>query len=323
MTYDELCKLLPNNELDHEHMSEDDYELLIKNESELDNPNADVVEFCIAGLKKYPQYKDCEDILVYGTVLAKTPVNALTTEENYCEFACEKLRELILNGLLEHESMDKAICEALLEYEAKLDNPNKAVVKFCTVRLNKKQPKANHIFRVHRRVFVAVIAVIATLFIATITAAAFGYNILDLAKKALNIPEKTVSDFDGNDVMFSNNTRFYNSMDEMLETENLNILYPVKLPDGYCFTNFEVIKTDIGFDIWAYAAEPYIDFRILVGANINIDHYSHETNGIEYDIVKIDDNLYQAVWSDSEDYYMIVVGDEALLSEIIKNLQER
>jgi hypothetical protein len=61
---------------------------------------------------------------------------------------------------------------------------------------------------------------------------------------------------------------------------------------------------------------------VRLGANIIIDSYSYEINGIKFVVVELDDGLYQAVWSYNEDYYTLVVNDREVLSEIIQNLQE-
>jgi hypothetical protein len=109
-------------------------------------------------------------------------------------------------------------------------------------------------------------------------------------------------------------------MTEMLETENLNILYPAVLPNGYNFNDFEVIDIDGQFEIRALSTEPYITFVVELGITFQIENYKHEENGIKYNVLELGDGLYQAEWIDNEDYYWIVVADEAVLSEIIKKL---
>jgi hypothetical protein len=110
-------------------------------------------------------------------------------------------------------------------------------------------------------------------------------------------------------------------MEEMLAVENLDILYPARLPDGYEFTEFVV--TDFGdfLEVWAGGSEPYISFIARIGMNVGIEHYDYEVNGIRYHVVELDENSHQAGWVCGADYYTIVVSDSATISEIIESLR--
>jgi len=257
---EEWRETLLTGTLEHE-LSQSDYEFFLESESKLLEPSVAVVEFCIAGLKQFPQYKDLEDVQVYTAVLYKSTGGA------------EK---------------------------------------------SKATPKK--LIRIHKKIAIAVIAIITTLLIATATAAAFGYNIFEMIWNAINTTENTSVDSGGNnEVFFTKKSRFYNSMEEMLEIEKMNILYPAKLPDGYSFTDFEVVIFDNNLSIEAFALEPYISFIVRINANIGLDSYLHEVNDIKYNVFDMG-GLYQAEWNIGTDYYEIVVSDEAIILEIINNL---
>lgn len=262
---------------------------------------------------------------------------------NYSELLYEELRAMLLNNELEHEYMTEEDYSHLLDYETELDDPSNIVLNFCFDGLSrfdkykdcdninidikslaKIHDKGNFKFSKNiRRVSIAVIAVISSFFVITVTAAALGYNVIELALKALNTQEKTATDNDGNEIILTDNTRFYSSMNEMLNTENLKILYPEKLPDNYKFTDFRVDDFNNRLEIMAFATEPYISFEVIVKANYDIeDNYSYKINDIEYNTVVMDNGMFQAYWSDGENYYTIVVSEEAILSDIIKNLKE-
>jgi len=165
------------------------------------------------------------------------------------------------------------------------------------------------------------IIVVATLLLQGV-AMALGYdNILDLIRSALNTPEETVLDLNNNDseMVFTSGTKTYKSMQEMLEAENLNILFPATLPDGYHFTHFETVYSDGNLNIIASATEPYIHFIVLIETSITIDSYSHEMNGVEFNIIERD-GLFQAQWVFGTDYYMVAVANETTLLEIIEKL---
>jgi len=258
---EEWREILLTGTLEHE-LSQSDYEYLLEAESKLLEPSVAVVEFCIAGLKQFAQYKDLEDVQIYTAVLYKPTGGA------------EK---------------------------------------------SKATPKK--LIRTHKKAAIAVIAIITTLLIATATAAALGYNIFEMIWNAINSPVNTAVDTDsGNQVFFTDGFRVYNSMSEMIETENIKVLYPEKLPDGYAFTNFEVTDTGAALQMQAFVIEPYISFIVRIGSNAVIDGYSYETNNVKYNIFKMEDGIYQAYWNNGADYYMIAVSNEAVLSEIINNL---
>ena len=264
---------------------------------------------------------------------------------NYKGLSAKELRKMLLNNTIEAISMGLEEYEKLFEYEIGLEEPDFTVIKFCNKGLaqykeynddiqkppfervlqkyNEQKAKPVNRRRKTRKAVLIAAALIATMLIAQLVAVAMGYeSIIDMGKRIINIPEKTATDLNGKDIGRSDDFRIFNSIDEILKTENIHFLYPEKLPFGYEFTNFEA--TDMGdySEIRVYATEPYIDFRVGIGANIIIDNYTHEANGTEYNIFDMGGGLYQACWVYNADYYTIVVADEAILSEIIENLKE-
>ena len=199
----------------------------------------------------------------------------------------DDLRQLFLDGGLSHEHMTESVYEFILDNESQLAKPNISVIEFCTSGLRKYDRYkaiddvlvfgefaalyaetaevsvvAPRIIRRNpkRAVAIAIVAVIGSLFIATLTAAALGYNVIDMLWKAINSPEKTVANIDDKAIIHSNDFRVYNSMSEMLNNENINILYPSELPIGYEFTDFEVTDFDNHYELLAFATEPYIHY---------------------------------------------------------------
>jgi hypothetical protein len=260
------------------------------------------------------------------------------------EYSYEELRDMILEGSLKHEYMSKPIYEFLLYKEAKLRIPNLTVLEFCTTGLKrfhkyknshessiwikavwKHKAKERSVFRTPQRAAVAAFATFAVILVIGATANAIGYNLIDLSGELIRniFPNKTSTDYNGSKIIRTDEPRFYNSMSEMLEAENLTILYPFELPNGYEFTDFRVDNSDEYLELQAYGLEPYISYTVMVGVNIAKDNYSYKENGIEYNIAEMNDGLFQADWSAGTDYYMIVVSDKAILSEIINNLKEK
>jgi len=265
----------------------------------------------------------------------------------YSNTAVSLLRETLLNNRLDADLLKLCDFKRLLDYESDLDDPNTMVLDFCVKGLGKyeeynkyndyqvnfstlykkyesEQRKTTRVIfrKVPRRMVVVAIAVITMLLFATAVTAAMGYNIVDLIRSALNVSDKTATSGDNAEFKLFDNKRIYSSMKEMIESEKLEILFPIELPNNYKFTNFRVTDKGGNIELKAFSTEPYITFTVQIGIVPQIDNYEYETNGIKYNIVMMDENLYQAEWSDGKDYYLIVVGDKSTLSEIIKNLRE-
>jgi len=270
--------------------------------------------------------------------------------KDYNILSYDKLRNLLLSGELEHEYMTESLYECLIDNEALINPPNITILEFCTTGLKKfdkykeyselsifggfvaknvaiKKAKKEHkkskaSSRKSKRIAVVVVAaIIGSLLLATITAAAMRYSLIDLFRSAFNLPEKESGIVDNKNLKWSG-VREYGSLNELLNAEKFTFLYPAALPDGYSFTSFEVSDYDTGLIVMLFATEPHISFEVRLGADYQIKHHEYKSNGIEYNIFELDDNLYQAHWIDGMDYYSVVVGDKATLSEIIENLNK-
>jgi hypothetical protein len=275
---------------------------------------------------------------------------------NYGDLSTGELREMCVNGELDADLMSLSDYERLFDYETDLDEPQSSVLVFCSNGLNQHEAYGKHlpkpslesVYERHEQMFGGksaepqatpkakkrqfaptsrwgkLVATFVAVFIGAALLAqgvayAFGYNLIEMFWNAISNPERFIGDSSGdNEMNFTNNTRFYNSMEEMLETENLNILYPARLPGGYVFSDFIVTDTT-RFTIRFLSAEPFLEFTIDIGANVQIENYDYEIDGMKFYIIERD-GLHQAGWSDSGDYYTVVVGDSETLLKIINNL---
>jgi hypothetical protein len=248
---------------------------------------------------------------------------------------------MILNGELEHGNMSESDYEQLIYSESKLYKPDVIVFEFCFNGLKKlgkyaeqfedilifeavmlkqlqeeRKKERRETFKIYKRSLIASVVTVATFVIVT------GLAFPDFFRRFLNIPVKTPFDNNGSVIVFTDDTRIYDSMDKMIEEENLKILYPAELSDNYEFTNFRVYDYGSYLEVWAYSTDIFIDFIVEIGAN-RIVEYSHlqEINGEKYNVFERD-GRYQAEWNYNEDYYSITVSDKAILTEIIKKLKE-
>jgi hypothetical protein len=276
---------------------------------------------------------------------------------NYGDLSVCELRELCLNGELNADLMSLSDYERLFDYETDLDEPQSSVLVFCSNGLNQHEAYGKHlpkpslesVYEKHEQMFGGktaeskatpkvkkarrfiptsrwgrLVATFVAVFIGAALLAqgvayAFGYNLFGMIWQAISNSDRAAVDVSGDNQIFISDTRFYDSMEELLEAENLHILFPSILPNGYSFTHFEVDNTGGQPMLIMLAIEPIIDFRIRIGANFQFD-FDYEINGIMYSIDEMGDGLYQGHWIDGEDYYTIVVSDRAIISEIINNL---
>ena len=263
--------------------------------------------------------------------------------QNYKEISARELREMLLNNTLNVDLMDLEEYEKLFGYEIELDEPSDVVLSFCNKCLEQYEyygvdipiPSYNSILQKHnarskskkaaigfpvkpKRFVIIIAAILAALFLIAATAAAFGYNVLNMLINTLHSPKKEAINYDGNTIFRTDDTRTYNSLDELLEVENLKILYPAKLPDGYAFTDFRVSDYGRGLEILLFSVDSFVEFHVCFGVNYPVESI-YETNNITYNVFETN-GYNQAEWNYGEDYYTIAVDDESTLLEIINNL---
>jgi hypothetical protein len=296
----ELRQMLLDGELFHEYMSQPIYERLLDNETYEDPNSPVVVAFCSEGLRKLEKYAGLEDLEIYMRFMDE-----------------RKSREQIENDVMDtfYIGRKKGTVATVV------------LAPFAFVSLLVRKPKYviaslpelfGFFYRKHKRVAVAGIAISLAL-VFTLTVSAMGFNVIDLGRRILNLPERTPTDIGDNEIIRTDTFRFYDSIDELLEFENLSILFP----SSYEFNNFEITDFGAEVEVLATTLEPYIRFVVRIGFNNSIEHYDYEVNGIRYYVIERDDGLYQAGWTHNSDYYMVVIADSEMLSEIIENLQER
>jgi len=256
-----MRELAANDKLEHKHMSQPLYEILLYSEAGVVEPNDTVLNFCVTGLKRFDKYRDYDDVVIWGN---------------------------FVSGRLKHSG------------GVQRSGSTSSVITLVKPR--------------RKRLIIAIMA--AVLVFSLVGCAA----IFNLFGTFLNIPLLTKTEQDGKAMLRTEDERFYGSLADLLAVEEIDILYPATLPDGYAFTDFEVLKRDVGLEVKLFAEEPYIDFSVRIGADVQIDNFDGEINDIKYRISETADGLPQADWSDGSDYYMVAVRDEVVITEIIESL---
>jgi len=175
----------------------------------------------------------------------KNNLEGLTTSE---------IREMIRNGKLSMASLDVGVLQKLMDYETAMlcfDEGDVDFISKCADILSEKETgllshesfmsvvnktldkqaaPVRKGFSLKRGLIVA--AAVATLVIAsTIVTSAMNVDLMALARKALGLPAGTKWDENGFTVENGGRPRNYSSIQEMLEGEKIDIMYPT-LPEG-------------------------------------------------------------------------------------------
>jgi len=268
------------------------YEALIHGESELSCPSATICEFCTAGLKRFDEYKELDDFQIYASFMLDywEKPNAEENTGNLAEQLFEDVKQVQI------ENIERDVLS-----------------EFYGVRYKKR--------RKFKRATVAMIAVLSSFVLITAVSATLRYSFIDLLRNVISSPDQTIFRDDGFTI-FSEGGRFYGSWAELLEAENLSILYPRELPQGYEFTEFQVSVLGESSEIWAGATEPFIGFTVRIGSYNTVERYDYEINDIKFYVVELGEGLYQAGWNYNDDYYTMIIGNRDLLFDIIKNLRK-
>ena len=193
-----------------------------------------------------------------------------------------------------------------------------------------KQQMPIQVFPKHKRIFTKIAAtafcVVFILFSAfSITAIAVGgfdkawVNISEFVSELLNLSPGTY-ETDEVTLIKGNSSQQFDSIETLVETENLKILYPTKLPQNVKIASLTLMSIDNDTRIYFEFSEP--DLTILISpikkmiddpANLKI------INRLNCYIYQFENN-YQATFYHENKEYTIVHSDYNELIDIIENL---
>lgn len=175
---------------------------------------------------------------------------------------------------------------------------------------------------------VGLIAAILTLMLATSTfvAGAFGIDVMDCFRMIVDGGKGTVVDTDGVTYTNTGEATEYPTIEEMLEKEKLDIMYPTKLPDGIKIEYVSVNRDKEGnIDIGIITNKPGTScFSIEVLKEPMNESYPdveiYISGGKTYQIFQAD-SFYAVCFYDNI-YYSIQAGSHDDLILIINNMKE-
>lgn len=133
------------------------------------------------------------------------------------------------------------------EFTAVVD---KSLAENVTIATKNRKVKK---FSLKRALIIA--ATVATLLIgSTFVASAFDFDLWDYICDFVRLPNGTIKEANGLTFYNAGTPRIYSTIQEAIEKENLDIMYPASMPDGVEIESVEISNSDIG--------DKYIDIII-------------------------------------------------------------
>lgn len=184
----------------------------------------------------------------------------------------------------------------------------------------------------HRRIiWIAIIAALIIFSTVTVTAttgifsAGWDYISTNIQKIIAMKPGERIES-DGITIIKNHGAKTYSSIEELLSSENLDILYPTVLPDGIkikeitqlmededkCMHIFQFTSDNLYFSVFNYynnSPEEYEDFT------------KYETAYITFYIENLPDNTYLAIGQKDGYEYQVIFSDYKELISILENMK--
>ena len=247
-------------------------------------------------------------------------------EENAEEF--DKLTRDI-----DHLCPEQSVDEFLKELEGLGVDCSKLTPKEGGIGKDRKKGKKSKKKSKKRAVAaVATVAIITTLLFAVVSVAAHnqGYSnawefITENIKQILNLNAGETMESDGITFVKGEDAVSYASMEELIEAEQIDILYPANLPNDIRVT--KIMQNNISED-HAVLSFVFNDSNLNLSVsnvqNINQNDIStqekYKTNSMTFYIFHKADGSYQAIGQDEKYEYRIIYNDYDVLVLILNNM---
>lgn len=143
------------------------------------------------------------------------------------------------------------------------------------------------------------------------------HEILHMSEK-----KKTV---DGIEIIKNDYTQKYETIEELLREENLDILYPSSLPDGYQIENIVLKNLDDKSEYIFSFNNSNISFYVTNYFSIDIEKLEYSENykvsDADFYITQLPDNVFQAITHTNEMEYTIICSNYDELIFILSNMK--
>ena len=176
----------------------------------------------------------------------------------------------------------------------------------------------------------ACIAILVALF--GFVSVAYDWNVFDFLTEKFgsvhSAPIEEEQDFNGITVVMNGENTNYNTIEDALKAENIDVLYPAVLPDGVSVTDIMFYEENAK-DKMIYIFEntdlsSTISFDTKLSQSVKDAANERVTiNSITYYIFHMPDiSLYQIEFEYKSNSYMFCYTDKETLMEIVENLEE-
>lgn len=267
----------------------------------------------------------------------------------------QEIKELMVNGKITLKDLDTTALNKLLDYETDmlcLDEGDMDLIHACASRLDElngpamsdeeflaaiKKAEEEYVSsntntlpvrtvkrRLASKKIWLVAAVIALLVaMATVTASAFGVNVFEFFREVMGLPAGEKVDKDTITLVNNGKIKEYDSIIELLTSENLNVLYPEVLPDDITLEKVYITKgLNDGLSVQFTMNVP--STYISIDTNTKDDAVNDYTeqliiNGCTYYI--FEDEMFAVSYCKNCYYYVTSDSYENLIL-IIENMEE-
>ena len=180
---------------------------------------------------------------------------------------------------------------------------------------------------------VAIAAAVATILVSTLTVLA-KVNGYSSAWEYVKENVQKIIGLDAGDRMNEGNITLikhdsvvaYNSIEELLQTEGYDIMYPSELPKDIKITKISQQIIDADYTLYSIQFTDS-DISMMISTQFNVSqedlkqYECYETSTIHFFIEKISDNEYQAIGQDERYEYLICNDDYETLVNILKGMK--
>ena len=175
-----------------------------------------------------------------------------------------------------------------------------------------------------KRIAIVAAAVVILIASTVSVAAAFGFDVFKYISQIVRAPEGTESNFEEFTFYKNNETKKYSSIEQLLEDEELDIMYPTKLPEGSIIKSIRInIESNEKETVQIVTND--IDTNIQIGLSSNqiITNRTEtiEINGIKYYIQK-GDLVSASCYLNNNTYYISAKTLDDVIF-IIDNMKEK
>ena len=263
-------------------------------------------------------------------------------------FPYEEIKEMISCGKLEMSSLDSEFLRGLMDYETDLlclGEGDVDIISNCAdilcerdkdmmshedfmavVRKTLDKQTVRKRFSLKRALAVA--AAVACLLVGSaVVASALGFNLFGFVDKIARKPAGTKWEEGGITIQNGGESKVYSTIEEAMEKENLDIMYPSSFPDGVVVKIIRVNKLDDSKNIHILTENNDITIFIQTNVALTDDEFEDEElytkNGVDYILFEDDEECkYVAFCNVNGCAYTIQAKEYEDLIYIIENMED-